>query len=184
MRVFLIILVCSLSLTGTASAQSIGASLQGTITDSTGAVVPGTKVVVRNKGTGAKQEVVSDDTGRYHLPLLPPGEYEMEFTAAQFQTVIRSGVRLTVGQDATQDAALTPAGVSAMVQVDSAHETVDTTSATLSSLVTQEQIRDLPLNGRSFEQLALLQPGVTGALGRERSGWRTYAENLHQRRQT
>lgn len=175
MRVFLIILICSLSLTGTASAQSIGASLQGTITDSTGAVVPGAKVVVRNKGTGARQEVVSDDTGRYHLPLLPPGEYEMEFSAAQFQTVIRNGVRLTVGQDATQDADLTPAGVSAMVQIDSARETVDTTSAALSSLVTQEQIRDLPLNGRSFEQLALLQPGVTGALtaGNDPVGGRT-----------
>ncbi|HYN24315.1 MAG TPA: TonB-dependent receptor [Pyrinomonadaceae bacterium] len=175
MRVFLIILVCSLFLTGTASAQSIGASLQGTITDSTGAVVPGAKVVVRNKGTGARQEVVSDDTGRYHLPLLPPGEYEMEFSAAQFQTVMRNGVRLTVGQDATQDAALAPAGVSAMVQIDSARETVDTSSATLSSLVTQEQIRDLPLNGRSFEQLALLQPGVTGALsaGNDVVGGRT-----------
>jgi len=170
-----ILFACWLLSVGTASAQTVGASLQGTITDSSEAVIVKATVVVRNLGTGATREVESNEEGRYHLLLLPPGDYEIQVSSQGFQTVVRKGVRLTVGEEATQDISLAAAGMVDTVLVESVGETINTTSATLSSLVTQEQIRDLPLNGRSFEQLALLQPGVTGALaaGSDAVGGRT-----------
>ncbi|MEW6730016.1 MAG: TonB-dependent receptor, partial [Acidobacteriota bacterium] len=111
-----------------------------------------------------------------HLPLLPPGDYEIQVSAPSFQTIINKGLRLTVNQGAVLDITLAPAELSSEVVIEaSSSEIINTNSAALSNLVSQEQIRDLPLNGRSFEQLALLQPGVTGALsaGNDVVGGRT-----------
>jgi outer membrane receptor protein involved in Fe transport len=172
----LLISVVALLLSGiVVSAQTVGASIQGAITDANGAAVPNATVEVRNVGTGVVHTVGGDAEGRYRVPLLPPGDYEVRVTASGFQPALRRGVSLAVGQDAVADVALTIGQIETTVTVEGAATTVNTISAALSGLVTRQEIRDLPLNGRSFQQLALLQTGVAAALaaGSDPVGGRT-----------
>ncbi len=156
-------------------AQNVGGSIQGTVSDSSGHAIAGAQVAVRNAGTGDVRELVTEPSGRYHAPLLPPGEYEVKVSMTGFQTVERRGVRLTVGQDAVLDVALDIGKISEEVVVDADASRVNLTSGAVSGLVGEKEIRDLPLNGRSFQQLALLQPGVQAALaaGNDVVGGRT-----------
>ncbi|HEY3131348.1 MAG TPA: TonB-dependent receptor [Acidobacteriota bacterium] len=160
-----------------AFAQSVGASLRGTITDPSGAVVPGAQITVRNVGTGASQELLSDDAGRYHVPLLPSGDYELSVSAPGFKAVAGRGIHLAVGQDAIVDVKLELGEISTKVVLDvtGIYPHINLTSGGVSGLVDDKQIRDLPLNGRSFQQLALLQTGVSAALaaGNDVVGGRT-----------
>jgi hypothetical protein len=159
-----------------ANAQSVGASVEGTITDSAGAAVPRAQVVIRNLGTDTAHRVESDEAGRYHIPLLPSGDYEMKVSARGFQSQLRRGITLAVGQIAVIDLSLSPGQLESTVMVEATSgTTISTTNAALSGLVDQRQIRDLPLNGRSFTQLALLQTGVSAALpaGNDPVGGRT-----------
>jgi hypothetical protein len=121
-------------------------------------------VEARNVATGATLTVTTDSEGRYRLPLLPSGNYELRVTAAGFQPLLRRGITLAVGQDLVADATLTVGQIESLVTVEATSAQINTTSAALSGLVTREEIRDLPLNGRSFQQLALLQTGVSAAL--------------------
>jgi outer membrane receptor protein involved in Fe transport len=159
----------------TAHAQTVGASLRGTVIDGTGAALPGATVTIVNTGTGASKELQTDSEGRYIAPLLPPGEYELHVALPGFQSFARRGLRLAVGQDAAIDVALELGQVAEEVTVAGSAPTIDLTSGAVSGLVTEQQIRDLPLNGRSFQQLALLQVGVTAALaaGNDVVGGRT-----------
>ncbi len=156
-------------------AQNVGGSIQGTVSDGSGHAIAGAHVAVRNAGTGDVRELVTEPSGRYHAPLLPPGEYEVKVSMTGFQTVERRGVRLTVGQDAVLDVALDLGKISEEVVVDADASRVNLTSGAVSGLVGEKEIRDLPLNGRSFQQLALLQPGVQAALaaGNDVVGGRT-----------
>lgn len=147
-----------------ASAQTVGASLQGTITDPSGAVVPNCRLEVRNVNTGAAVSLLSDEAGRYRAPLLPPGEYELHVSAQGFQSLARKGIRLAIGQDAILDVALELAKTTGEISVVADAARINLVSGALSGLTDDKQIRDLPLNGRSFQQLALLHPGVTAAL--------------------
>jgi hypothetical protein len=157
------------------SAQTVGASIQGAITDANGSAVRNAVVEVRNVGTGVTRNAVTDAEGRYRVPLLPSGDYEIRVTASGFQPLLRRGVSLAVGQDAIADATLTIGQIENTVTVEGGATTVNTVSAALSGLVTKQEIRDLPLNGRSFQQLALLQTGVAAALaaGNDPVGGRT-----------
>jgi hypothetical protein len=160
---------------GAARAQTVGGSIQGTVTDASGAATPGATVVVRNVGTGDTRELMTDEAGRYHAPLLPPGEYVIKASLKEFQSVERSGIRLTVGQDAVINLVLGTGKVQEEVTVRGDAPPLNLTSGSLSGLVGEREIRDLPLNGRSFQQLALLQPGVQAALaaGNDVVGGRT-----------
>ena len=151
--------------TSTYSAQTVGASLQGTVYDPSGGFVPGAAIEIRNLEQGATRAVTTDDKGRYREPLLPPGEYELRVTLSGFQPVVMKGITLTVGQDAVLDVKLQIAGGSQRVNV-TAEDTppIDLASAALSGTVNRSQMNDLPLNGRSFQELALLQPGVSAAV--------------------
>src|SRR5262245_2891336 len=157
------------------SAQTVGASIHGAITDANGSAVRNAAVEVRNVGTGVTYNAVTDAEGRYRVPLLPSGDYEIRVTASGFQPLLRRGVSLAVGQDAVADATLTIGQIETTVTVEGGATTVNTGSAALSGLVTKQEIRDLPLNGRSFQQLALLQTGVAAALaaGNDPVGGRT-----------
>src|SRR2546430_3718171 len=152
-----------------------GASVQGAITDATGAVLPGASVNVKNSGTGSSVELVTDERGRYLVPVLQPGEYEIQASLPGFQTVSRRGIRLAVGQNAVIDIKLDVGQVTNQVEVVADATPINLTSAAVSGLVNDKQIRDLPLNGRSFQQLALLQTGVNAALaaGNDVVGGRT-----------
>jgi outer membrane receptor protein involved in Fe transport len=173
----LLVLVISLPLLcqGAAWAQTVGASIHGTITDADGGALTNARIEARNIATGIAQTAVTDAAGRYRLPLLASGEYELRVTAAGFQPMVRRGVVLAVGQEVVADATLTVGQIESAVTVDSTAPAVNTSSAALSGLVTKEEIRDLPLNGRSFQQLALLQTGVSAALaaGNDPIGGRT-----------
>jgi outer membrane receptor protein involved in Fe transport len=160
---------------GAVWAQSVGGSIQGTVRDPGGAVLAGAHVVVRSVGTGSVHERATDPGGRYLVPLLPPGEYEVHFSLTGFGPVVRRGVRLTIGQDAVVDATLQLGQRTEELVVEADASRVNLTSGAVSGLVGEEEIRDLPLNGRSFQQLALLQPGVQAALaaGNDVVGGRT-----------
>jgi hypothetical protein len=159
----------------TAYAQTVGATLQGTVTDESGAAVPGAAVAVRSAATGAERDLRTDVAGRFSAPALPPGEYELRISAQGFQAVERRGIHLTVGQQAVLNLTLKVGARSEEVVVDADVSRVNVTSGAVSGLVGEKEIRDLPLNGRSFQQLALLQPGVQAALaaGNDVIGGRT-----------
>src|SRR6266850_4818730 len=160
---------------GACYAQTVGASVQGSISDATGAVLPGASITVKNSSTGTTTELLSDERGRYLAPLLQSGEYEIQVSLQGFSSVVRRGIRLAVGQNAVVDVKLEVGQLSTEVAVVADANPINLTSAAMSGLVTDKQIRDLPLNGRSFQQLALLQPGVTAALaaGNDVVGGRT-----------
>src|SRR5262247_414012 len=155
--------------------QTVGAVLQGTVSDITGAVLPGATVAIKNSATGGSIEVLTDERGRYLAALLQPGEYEIQVSLTGFQTISRRGVRLAVGQNAVVDIKLDVGQITREIDVVADVNPINLTSAALSGLVNDKEIRDLPLNGRSFQQLALLQPGVTAALaaGNDVVGGRT-----------
>lgn len=159
-----ILLVCAVLSIFPAIAQTVGASVHGTVTDPSGAVVPQARISIRNIATGVASDLVSDSSGNFREPVLQPGDYEVRTSAAGFQTVLRKGLHLDVGQDAVLNVSLEVGATAVEVIVNARATRIDTASGSLSGLVDDKQIRDLPLNGRSFQQLALLQPGVNAAL--------------------
>src|SRR5437773_1528747 len=142
-------------------AQGAGnASVLGTVTDSTGAVVPGASVRVKNIATGRVQEVPTDEQGRYTIADLPIGEYEAQASLAGFQTTVRRGIALTVGARAIVDFSLSVGRTQESLTVESQVSQVDTVSTAVATYVEAKQINDLPLNGRNFTDLVALVPGV------------------------
>jgi outer membrane receptor protein involved in Fe transport len=141
-------------------AQAGTASVSGTVTDTTNAAIPGASIEIRNTGTGATSKAVSDGQGRYSFPELAIGAYEVRASKMGFQTSVRSGVTLTVGSAPVVDFQLPVGQAQETVTVEANPPQVETTTSSVSSLVNQTQMRELPLNGRDFEQLILLAPGV------------------------
>jgi hypothetical protein len=142
------------------AAQVETATISGTATDSSGAALVGATVQAKNVGTNITQSTVSDSAGRYRIADLPIGTYEVRTSLSGFQTVVHKGITLTVGADLVVDFSLPVGQVSQTVNVESEVSRVETQTATVSSLVTPEQMSQLPLNGRNFEQLLSLAPGV------------------------
>ncbi|OFV97502.1 MAG: hypothetical protein A3F68_03825 [Acidobacteria bacterium RIFCSPLOWO2_12_FULL_54_10] len=145
---------------GIALAQVTTGTILGTVKDSTGAVLPGAKVVLLNEETGISRTVETDAAGRYSALSLSLGNYRVTATLEGFQTVVRTGIVLTVGREAVVDLSLAVGAVTQSVEVRGEAPLVEATTASLGSLVDARTIRALPLNGRSYDQLALLQPGV------------------------
>jgi len=162
--VTLLLVAASIVYAPTLTAQTVGGSLQGFVTDATGAALPRAQVLVLNVGTRATRELTTDEGGRYRVPILPPGDYEVHVTASGFRTSVRRGIQLDIGQTLIVDLALEVGGVEAEVSVSAEAPRINLANGSVSGLIDDKQIRDLPLNGRSFQQLALLQPGVTSAL--------------------
>src|SRR2546422_9196016 len=142
------------------SAQVTTATIAGVVQDSSGAVIPGVSVTVKNLDTGIARTVTTDERGRYTVPDLSLGNYEVEAQLPGFQTEVRSGITLSVGRSAIVNFALKVGQVSDKVTITEEAPLVESTTSAMSSLVDERTIRELPLNGRSYDQLALLQPGV------------------------
>ncbi len=142
-------------------AQAVTANISGVVTDSSGAVIAGAQVVVTNTGTGVSITLTSNDQGRYNAPDLTVGTYDVQASKSGFQTVVHKGINLTVGSQFVADLSLPVGQTQETVTVESSVAQVETQSTAISSLVSGEQMRDLPLNGRNFEQLLTLAPGVT-----------------------
>src|SRR5277367_1760114 len=135
------------------AAQVETATISGTATDSSGAALVGAAVQAKNVGTNVTQSTVSDSAGRYRISDLSIGTYEVRTSLSGFQTVVHKSITLTVGADLVVDFSLSVGQVTQTVSVEGAISRVETQSATVSSLVTPEQMSQLPLNGRNFEQL-------------------------------
>jgi len=142
-----------------ASAQ-MAANLSGTVTDQTGAIVSGVDISVRNAETGVVRNTTTDAAGLYQVFALPIGEYEIHAKKDGFTEEVRTGIHLVVGQDARADLVLQLGRVTERINVNADAALVSTTTADISGLVGEEQVKDLPLNGRSYDLLMLLNPGV------------------------
>jgi len=142
------------------------------ITDQSGAAVSGASVTAKSLDTGFSRTVQTDQRGRYRLYALSVGPYEVRVTKTGFEEAIRSGIRLVVGQDATVDLGLHLGQVSEQVVVTEDAPVVNLTTNDISGLVGETQVKDLPLNGRSYDLLLTLNPGIanftwekTGGIG-------------------
>ena len=151
-------------------AQVSGGSIAGRVTDSNGAVLPGAQVAIRNTTTGVTTQLVANDEGAYRASNLLPGDYEITASAANFTSFLQKGVVLTVGADLTIDLKLTAGAVTASILVSDEAPTVDTTTPTISAVVTERTIVELPLNGRDWTTLATLQPGISSIRTQYASG--------------
>ncbi len=136
------------------------ATVSGTVTDASGAVVSGATVTVTSSATGAVREATSGGAGRYNVTSLPVGQYQVRAAKSGFADELRTGIELVVGEDATVDFKLNVGQTSQAVTVTGDAPLVEATTADISGLVGGQQIRDLPLNGRSFDELLALNPGV------------------------
>ncbi|HYL98439.1 MAG TPA: carboxypeptidase-like regulatory domain-containing protein [Blastocatellia bacterium] len=154
------IVILIVSSANLAYAQVKTATVSGTVYDASGAVLSGAMVQAKNVATGFIQSAKADDAGRYRIPDLPVGTYEVQASADGFETIVNKDINLTVGSQPVIDFALPAGGKNEAVTVVSQVSQVETQNAALSFLITQNQIRDLPLNGRNFEQLLTLGTGV------------------------
>ena len=150
----------------------VSAALSGRVTDQSGAGVPGATVSAKDTDMGISRETVTDAAGRYELPALPVGRYEVAATKSGFAVAVRSGINLVVGQDAAADLGLKVGNVNEQVRVDANVPVVDTTTEDISGLVGEREVKQLPLNGRSYDLLLTINPGVvnftwekTGGIG-------------------
>ena len=141
-------------------AQVVGGSISGSVKDTTGAAVSGATVVVRNVETGATRALASDADGHYAAPSLPVGVYSVSAIRKGFDGQTRTDVRLVIGQSAEVDLSLAVGKLTQQVTVASAPATVELSTEQTSGLVDEKQVKDLPLNGRSFDELITLNPAV------------------------
>jgi hypothetical protein len=156
---FFVLIICIFS-SNPANAQVTGATLSGTVTDPSGSVIAGAQVDIKNVGTGIVRSVTTDAAGLFSAPNLDPATYEVSISAAGFSKSVQSNLTLSVGQQQTLNIALKVGESSQTVTVEESAPTVELTSATLSAQVDATTVRELPLNGRDWTQLATLEPGV------------------------
>ena len=140
--------------------QVAGARITGTVTDSTSAVIVGAQVTIKNTADGFTRELVTNQSGFYSTPNLPPGPYIVTASAKDFKLEVHTGLTLTVGADVEVNLTLAVGSASQSIQVQGAAPTLETSNATLSGVVDGQTIRELPLNARDWTQLAELEPGV------------------------
>ena len=158
---------CSLSLmllsvwVVVSSAQTT-AVLNGTVSDGSGAVVPGVSVTVTNAETGIQREAVTDSTGSYDIRLLPPGTYNIAVKKDGFRQLTRESVRLEVNQVARIDFTMQLGAVTEAVEVSASAPMLESSNSSVGQVIETKAVSDLPLNGRNFAQLAILSPGAIG----------------------
>jgi len=137
------------------------AAIVGTVTDTSGGVIPGALVSVENLATGVPRSTRANEAGSFHVPGLAAGDYQVTASFENFKTAESSEFTLHVGQERRIDLTLNPGDIQETVTVEASAAAAATETATVSTVVDQENIADLPLNGRQLQNLALLAPGVT-----------------------
>src|SRR5258705_3195493 len=153
------VVVLSMLSAGVAHAQT-AATLTGLVRDESGAAVPGASVTARNTGTGATSRATTDAAGRYSLPSLDPGDYELRVELLGFKTVVRGGVALRVAGSSTVDVTLSLGQVTEQVVVQEKEPLIDTTKAEISRVVGTQEIETLPNIGRNFVDFVKLSSAV------------------------
>jgi hypothetical protein len=144
-------------------AQTYRGTVLGTVTDSSGAVVAGATVKVRNADTGLERTTQTSSDGSYSAPELPFGKYTVTVSQSGFQTSVTTGVTVDVASDRRVDVVLKAGQVSESVEVTGEVPEVDTTNAVLGGILTSQTIENLPVNGRDYTKLIYLNPGVAGS---------------------
>ena len=157
--ILIFVLVAFASMPSNARAQ-VTASITGTVQDATGAVVREATITVKSQETGATRTVTSDDSGNYRILSLPLGPQELKAEKQGFKSVVRTGVSLEVGQDAVVNFRLEVGELVQQLAVTEEAPVVNVTTASVSGIVDERQIKELPLNGRSFDDLIALNPGA------------------------
>lgn len=160
--VLLLLLIAGFSAAPAGRAQGLG-SIVGTVTDPSGAAIPGAKVLAAQSGTGVQTETVTNATGGFVLPALPPRNYDITVTANGFAPSTQRGVVLHADQALTVNVSLPVGSASSTVTVTTEVAQVDTTTGTLSQVVDTARVNELPLNGRNAAQLTTLTAGVNVA---------------------
>ena len=158
--VALLVAVSAFAIAPRTLAQTVTGTIVGTVLDAQGAVIPNAAISARNRETGLERTATSDGSGEFTVTSVPAGPYDVTVTAPGFQQTVRSGVTMTVGAVLRLDFKLNVGDVQQKVVVTSEAPQVDTTTSTLSGLVSDTSIRQLPLNGRDWLQLTALQAGV------------------------
>src|SRR5213594_3918681 len=141
-------------------AQTSTATILGTVKDTTGALIPGVSITVKHTETGLTRTAISSETGDYNVPLLPVGAYEVTSAMPGFKQDVRRGIDLVVGQQAVINLTLEVGAPEEKVTVTEEAPLVNTTLSSTSGLINAQQVKELPLNGRSFDQLLALNVGV------------------------
>src|SRR5829696_1155363 len=144
-----------------AAAQRTSANLRGTVTDASHALVPGATVTLTNPDTGLNQTAVTNESGVYSFSQLPVGRYQLKVELQGFKTATRTDIVLAVADNREVDVELAPGSLSETISVKAESTPVKTIGGDVSGVITGQQIRELPLNGRNFLQLATLMPGVS-----------------------
>src|SRR6202040_2725484 len=162
-------LALSLMCVPAVSAQ-VSATLLGAVTDPSGAAVAGAEIVVRNLETGEIRNTQTDAVGRYQVFALPIGEYEVRVKKPGFAEQVRTGIHLVVGQVASANLELRVGEINQQIKVESDTSMANVTTADISGLVGERQVKDLPLNGRSYDLLLPLNPGIVNFTSQKTGG--------------
>ena len=140
--------------------QVVGGSISGVVKDETGAGIPAAQVLLKNTETGAERRLVSDESGRYSAPSIAVGRYTVTASKENFQSQTKTGVELVVGQTIGVDLTLRLGDIKQTVTVEESASPVNLSTQSTSGLVSERQVKDLPLNGRSYDGLITLNPSV------------------------
>jgi hypothetical protein len=157
------------SLAPACSAQG-EASIQGTVSDSTGGAIGSAAVHIKSLETGAERNLITDDAGRYDAAALPVGHYEVRAEKNGFRSQEKTGISLVVGQREIVDLVLQVGDVRQTVKVEAVPDAVSVTTEDVSGLVGEREVKNLPLNGRSYDQLMTLNPGVVNYTSQRAGG--------------
>jgi len=145
-------------------------SIEGTVTDSSGGGIPGVSVQIKDLETGAERLLTTDDSGRFSAAALSVGQYEVRAEKSGFRAEVKNGISLVVGQRLFVDLVLQIGDVRQVVEVPSVSTVVAVTTDDSSGLVGERQVKELPLNGRSYDQLITLNPGVVNYTSQRAGG--------------
>lgn len=155
-----LLVCCLLWMPATARAQEFRATISGTVTDPSGAVVPGATIEVRETRTGTVNRTISDNAGQYVVPFLLPGQYSITATASGFQVYTRNGITLQTQEHPIINLTLQIGSASQTVTVTGAAPQLDTANASVGQVISTASVADLPLNGRTPTTLSELSAGV------------------------
>lgn len=159
-RTTITVAVVFLLFTGLASAQRITGSIEGRVSDASGAILPGVEITVTNDSTQQVRTTITNETGLYNVPLLPSGAYSVRASLTGFRTEIRRGILVEVDRNARVDIQLEVGNIAESVEVTADAPLVQTDNSALGQVIDTRRVAELPLNGREFLALASLTPGV------------------------